>query len=279
MVQLQILEGLTMRQIFNRSNFAIVTGIVLLFAVIILSPKDIYAIEANSPQALAESNNAAIKTSPFCTNLATESAKVKANLTELSSKLSAAWVQQGATKTTDWQQVDQKVSANRAAADAKLIDSLTKLAEKATSDNQKQAITDYAAAVNAALTTRRNDTDNARITFRNAVNNLMASRQETVTAQLNTFIDSVDTAIATAKDVCTSDPTSGVATHKIYQDSLAEARTTFQNNRSGNDKIKTELTILSAARDDNFKTIDAAFKASMTAAKTTLQTTLNNTSI
>ncbi len=266
-----------MRQIFSRSNFTIATGIILLFAVIILSPKNIYAIEVTTTK--QESSTANSKTSPFCTNLATESAKVKANLSELSNKLTAAWTQQSTTKTTDWQKVDQQVSANRAAADTKLTDSLAKLTEKATNDTQKQAITDYADAINAALATRRNDIDTARTTFRSAVDGLLTTRQNTVLTQLNNFQSSVDTAIATATDACTTDPTSGVAVHKAYQDSLATARTTFQSNRLSDDKVKTELPQLTAVRDASFKAIDATFQASMNAAKTALQTALKNTSI
>ncbi len=268
-----------MRQIFSRSNFIIFVGIALLFVTVLFSPKDIYAVEVASPKALAESSNAAAKTSPFCTNLATDSSKLKTNINNLVTKLTASWALQGSDKNAQWQQIDQKVAANRQAADTKLTDSLANLAEKATSDSQKQAITVYSVAVNAALMTRRNDTDTVRSTFRNAVDNLLTTRKDTVSAQLSKFQSAVYTAATTATDSCSADQTNGVSIHKTYQDSLTAARAAFQNDRSGDDKIKSELLKLTNSRNDSFKLIDTTFQASMTAARTALQDSLKNTSI
>ena len=252
-----------MQRIFNILEKSKITAVILSVLTISFYPATIYASNIGDP---VQTKNNSSPTSQFCTNISTEASNVTSKLSALVAKVTQAQTQRNQTLTTQWQQIDQKIAANRQQASTELSSDFSMLEAKATTAAEKQAVQTYETTVNSLITTRIAAHNSAIQTFRAAVQSAISSRQSTVTNQLTTFEDTINTAIATAESSCTSDPSSASTIHQTFQASLQAAQLAFKNGRSSDNTIKTEIQGYAATRDASFKTADSAFMTAQSAA-------------
>ncbi len=261
-----------MRLVFNRSALIMPVTLGVAFISLIILPTNSFAVVEPVRETTAKT------ITPFCLNINKSTTEITGRMTELSNKLTQAWTNQDLQLTTKLQQIDTDVATRREQASVSLKENFTKLEAKATTDNQKMAVTTYKAAVSSAVSTRRAAYDSARQIFRDAVKAVTLTRRDEVSAQLTSFATTVDTAISTAKNTCTGNGKTGNAVHEAYQNSLKTAKNSFQEHRSSDEKIKGQIGALAATRDATFASTNVAFKASLELAKKDLQAAFDNSS-
>lgn len=248
------------------------------FAATLIAGFSLVALPVTTYAAMA-TNAAEQKTSPFCTQLPTKASTITTQVNSLVGKANDAWTQQDQKLASIFQKVDQDVSADRQKADADRQTDFGKLSAKATTDSEKQAVQTYESAVQSAVSTRRAAYDAARHTYRTDLQSAISSRRGVVSGQLSTFQSSVGSALSTAEASCTSTPNEGPTIRTALQASLKSDRETFQNDRKGDDSVRTQQQQLAATRNAAFKAADQTFQTNMNAARQALQQAFGKTSV
>lgn len=254
-----------MQVVFNSRYFKVFAFISVLTALTLFAASsDSFAITSKTKLTRPSS------TSAFCTSLNTKANGVTAKIDSLSENLIQAQNQQSKNKITQYQEVDKKVDANRGLADANRSDNFTKLEARATNDNEKIAVQTYKTAVDVAVSARRLAYDNARKEFRSGIQSSIDNRKSTVSSRVDTYKNSVNTAISNAKASCLTSSTESSTIRTTFQSAMKTAQTTYRNNRSSDDKVKTEADSLATMRNATFESANQAFKDSMSVARKNL---------
>lgn len=258
-------------KVFNKLS---ITSSIIGALCLVLAPVSAYAV--GRPAGVGTAATAASSTSSkpkpgFCNGLTNQANVTNGRIDILNGKAGQAWSQQDQKLAAQFQKVDQKVADARKKADAARAKDLSKLAAKATTNDQKQAVQTYKAAVQDAINTRRAAYDAARQTFRAGVQNAITSRRSTIKAQLATFQDSVSSAFSTAEASCAGSSPNGQAIQQTLRTSLKSARETFQNDRKSDSTIGGQVKQLAATRQAAFQTADKTFQNSLAAARQALQ--------
>jgi hypothetical protein len=257
-----------MRQIYKSVFSYIKKTTVVLAALTMFLPLSVSAL--NSKNVNVNQDVKAPTTSPFCTNLPTETANINSKLSVLIANANQNWSTKNQKWQTIWTNVDQNVANERAKADATRQAEFTKLQAKAKNSSEQQAVTNYIDAVNNAVSIRRQAYDSARQTFRSSVEAAINARQSIVTQQFDTLQNTVNSAVSIAQASCTSDPSSGQSVHSLFQSTLRNAQATFQSDRKSDATIVSQVKSLAATRNNAFTDADQTFKNTITSARQTL---------
>jgi hypothetical protein len=262
-----------MKQVSNIPGKVAASSLIVSIIGLLVAPMGSFAL---SPHAATAASASKSQANSFCTNLANHTDKIATGLSDRSGKVTPAWSKQDQKLTAGWQKTDQTVAADRQKADSDLNADFTKLEAKAKTDNQKQAVQTYEAAVHNAIATRRDAYDAARQAFRTGVQDAVSGRHDTVTAQLDTFQSSVSSAISTAKDSCTANPNDAQVIRQTLRASLKSARTTFQIERKADNTVGSQVKQLVVTRKAAFKAADKAFQDSLSTARQALKQAFGN---
>lgn len=219
------------------------------------------------------------KTTTFCGDLSTKAATISGPVTNLIGKANGAWGQQNQKLSTAFKKVNQNVAADRQKADSQRQVAFSKLATKATTAAQKQAMLTYEASVQTAISVRRNAYDAARQTFRAGLQSVVTARRSTVSDQFAAFQSSVARALSIAEASCAASPNGGPTIRQTLQASLKSARLSVQSDRKNDATVGSQLTQLAATRVAAFKAADQTFQASLTTARQTLQQAFGKKSV
>lgn len=249
------------------------TSSVVASMLLIAAPASVFALSSTP------STTTTPKTSPFCTELPTKATTITNQLNTLSGKLNDAWTKQNQDLTTDWQNVDQKVAADRLKWDAERQTDFTKLMARAKTSSEQQAVQVYENTVLQAVNTRRAAFDSARTTFRQNVQGAVSTRQSTVKSQLTAFEDSVNGALDKAKASCASDPSQGSTIRQTLVSDLKTARETFQNDRKSDVTVTSQVKQYATDRDNAFNAATSVFQTNVQAARQTLQKAFGKTTV
>jgi hypothetical protein len=170
---------------------------------------------------------------------------------------------------------DQKISDDRAKQDTKNAAKLEKLNAKASTDAQKQAVVQFKAALDQAVSVRRSAVDGAISTFRTALDQVITTRKTGVDGALKTFTDSISGILAKAKADCTSgmDPQT---VKSSTQASIKASRDQFKSTIGGLTKINAQVKTFEATRKTSIQQADVQFKASIKQASATLKASLKS---
>ena len=152
----------------------------------------------------------------------------------------------------------------------------TELEAKASTDEQKQAVTTFQNTVEAAVKTRREAIDAAITQFQADVDALVTARQSSVDQSVEKYKNSVQTALSKAQTDCAAG-TDPVTVRVELKSNLDNARTTLQTDRSNIDKVSDSITTAVATRKASFEAAWTTFKVALKAAQDTLKQALNNT--
>lgn len=165
---------------------------------------------------------------------------------------------------------DQKRQDTRAKADARWLELSTKLQEKATTDEQKQAVVQFKLDVQSAVDTRRVAVDGAVSGFRASMDKAIADYKAVIDLAVADFKASVKAATDQAKADCAA----GVASKTVrstFQNSLKAAREEWKRDRESATKLRTSVEPVIAARKAAIQKAHQDFKTAMTAARAKLK--------
>lgn len=165
---------------------------------------------------------------------------------------------------------DERLAEFRQRHDENRSEHFQKLMEKALTDEQKQAVTQFQTDINNAIITRKTTIDKAINDFRQGIDNAISSRKTSVDSLISTYKNSIEEAFNKAKTDCDN----GIATSEIrttLRASLKELRQKFENDRKNLDKINDSMDSLITAKRAIFEKAISDFKTAVQAAKEKLK--------
>jgi hypothetical protein len=176
----------------------------------------------------------------------------------------ANWQEKIGQRDADLTGLRSKWDENRAAQFAKLE-------EKASTDAQKQAVSEFETSVKAAISARRAAIDVAIATFREGVKNLISQRSEDVSSGFTAFSDAVKAAFDKAISDCKGTSPDAASIRTTLRSSIQEARTKFQQDRQNAPKVGGNIQSLIDARRAAVQKAMDNFKAAMETARANLK--------
>lgn len=198
----------------------------------------------------------------FCTTLPTKIDAVVTKLAANKQKVQTAWSNQDTKLTEAASATNAKVADARTKAAAARQKEFAALEAKATTDEQKQAVKTYEAAVQQAVTKRQAAYDAARQAFRDGVKSAITTHRTIETSQVTAFLTSASQAANTAKTEC-ADGSATAATRTTLLQSLKTARQTFVSQRKDDAKVSTQIKALITTRNAAFEQANADFKTAL----------------
>ena len=163
-----------------------------------------------------------------------------------------------------------KLEKSRAIWNSKRDVEFVKLSNKAKTEAQKTAVSNFKQAITDAVTARQSAIDAAISVYKTGLSSIMDSRKTAVEADLTTFKTETDAVLAKAKTDCDS----GIQT-KIIKTSttsgLKDARTKFNSSLKDTAQMKSDLKSLSNIRKTSFVKAQSDFKTISDATRLTLK--------
>jgi chromosome segregation ATPase len=210
-------------------------------------------------------------TDNFCLKILDLSSKVDQMITEKIDKLDSKRSERDQGLGVKRAEIDQKLGENRQKWDSNRAEHYTKLQEKADTDAKKQALLNFISAVDTAIANRRAAVNAAQDTFRNGINQLLASREIKVDQITADYKKAIEDAVTKAKSDC-SDSSKSAAVRQALKDALRAARQEFTSDKQAIDKLGEQVKALTDARKAAFEKAKADFTAAMDKAKAVLKT-------
>lgn len=179
-----------------------------------------------------------------------------------------------------WQQKVAKtnisIDSSREEATNRREEMYTNMLSKATTDEQKAAITKFQQAVEAAVKERHTAVDAAITAFRTAAKQVRDGRKTINDTAVTQFKTAVEAAITQAKTDCAAgkDPKAVLDT---LRSSLKTAQETFRSTRKSDENVGQQMKKLVEIRQAAFRKALETFKAKLEAARAELKATLKPT--
>jgi hypothetical protein len=214
--------------------------------------------------------------SPFCTNLSTNTAKITARLTDLRTKaVTAANARDKAIadRQTAW---DQKIQDVHSKWDQKRTDNLDQLLAKAKDSAQRGAVQEYQRTITAAIQTRRDANDNIRIAYRDTVTQSLSENRTNLATDTDAFAQKLTAAKTAAEASCKATPAQGPAIRKTMTTALSDARKQFKSDRQDRVSAKFAISELVTTRNQAIKANDDAYIKTARTARDKLRTDTKN---
>ncbi len=162
------------------------------------------------------------------------------------------------------------IEKRRAERDELRNDYYEKLEAKASSDAQKEAVENFQAAIEAAVTERRAAIDTAVEIFRQAVEEAISERKSSVTNLVSELESTEKAAAEKAKSACEEGADSKEVL-QVFRSDLQAARDNFKNNRNEIEKVGDAVKILSETKNQSIKEAIESFESAVEIAKEDLK--------
>lgn len=209
-------------------------------------------------------------TANFCTRFSSLSANADLRLAEWQKKLDAKRDEQAANIEERRVEREQKLANIRSDWDSRRDARYDKLMGKAATDEQKQALANFKAAVETAVAARKAAIDAAISVYRAGMDKVIADRKAGMDAALVAYKN----AVQAAKDKAAADCGASVAPATVrasFTSAVQAAKDKFKADRAAVVKVSDAVKALNTARKAAFDKAVADFKAVVEAAKVTLK--------
>jgi galactitol-specific phosphotransferase system IIB component len=211
----------------------------------------------------------------FCNTINNASSKLMERLTERESKIQDI-INQRVGQELKRQERDVKLEQLRLQWNSKREEYYVKLEEKAADDYQKQAVTDFKKAVEAAINARRAAIDAAIDNYREAIDDAVNSKRSKAQSLIEGYRNQVSIALEQMQTACNSGDGSAVTIRTNLKNALQNAKNEFIADKKDIDKIKDEIQ----AAQQEFKIAKekaiADFKTAMEKAKSDLKAAMES---
>lgn len=221
---------------------------------VVFARSDAVANTAKSTQ-LSEAN--------FCAQLSTISTRLNSQVDKKIDNIGTIQDSKTARLTQVFDERNSKLAQSRAKWDENRNQHYQKLYDNAKNDDQKKAIDQFRATVEAAVVKRRTVIDQSISTYRDNIAGSLSSRQGSLEGVINGYKSDLSAAQARAQSSCSSGTSSSVV-RQTFRSDLQTARTNLQNGKQGIEKIGTEISEATKVRQ-------AAIDQAVNTFKTTLQ--------
>lgn len=211
----------------------------------------------------------------FCSNLDNYLTSNEKKLSERDADRDSKLAKNDANIANKRAENDKRVSDALSEALARQDYRFTNIMAKATTDIQKQAITDFQTAIKSAVSTRQTAIGTARNTYRIGVDKVVADRKVKIDLALSTMKTSIETAVAKAKTDCAGGVSSATVKSTL-QTTTKSSREAFKLSLKNAGGINDSIKILNEARKKAFDDAQNKYKADIESAKTTLKTKLGS---
>lgn len=168
------------------------------------------------------------------------------------------------------EQRDEKLSDVREKHDDNRDSRYDRLTAKAVTDAQKQAVADFRASMESAVSARRAAVDAARTAYWNGVNQLVDSRQGSLTQLVDTYAAALESALATAKSECAGGVAPATA-REHFGTALRTANTAFVEGRKAIERFGPQVKALAETRNQAVKKAMTDFRTAAEAARAKLK--------
>lgn len=174
------------------------------------------------------------------------------------------------TKRSDW---DKKRAEERMEADAKRQEHYDALMAVATTDVQKEAVTEFKNSVENAVSVRRAAQDVAREEYRKGIDTALTDKRNSISGASTRLKDDIDAAIAKATLSCENGtPLDDVM--KTLKADLEAARAAFKTDTKDDESISDTIKSLADTRKSAIEKAKTDFQKSLEDARDTLKSAL-----
>jgi len=164
-------------------------------------------------------------------------------------------------------EIDNRLTTLRNTRDEAWEKHFSKLEEKAESDVQKKAVSDFKSSVKKAIEARRAAINAAMTTFRNGVKNLIATRKNGLAKAVESYQAAQKAAFEKAKTDCVNGVDPKTVRTNLHA-SLKTARDKFNTEKQAVEKVGTSMDALIKAKKEAMEKAKADFHAAMEKART-----------
>jgi len=243
--------------------------VAVFLATAVLVPNISYAVAAirtNIPVKATTTQN-------FCTNVTSYAARITEALTKNKANLENRQEKNKENFQERYAKRSQTLTQARVLGDADREEIYTKLMAKATTDAQKQAVQQFKATVETAVTARRSAVDVAVKAYWDALDASLNGRQSSVDSAKQTFTNAINTAVAAAQSACAGG-TDPATVRTQFNATVKAAKTQFSTDRKAIDKYGPQVKAIVTTRNAEVKKAFDAFRATMEQARTALKASL-----
>jgi len=209
----------------------------------------------------------------FCSRLTTLDIYLDNLITQRISLVNTARNDRSNKLTSQFAALDVERSANRTKWDSDRDTQYEKMYEKATTNIQKQAIDQFKATIEDAVTKRRADVDSAASTYRNSIKTSMTLKQSGVDGAIDTYKSTVLTAETNAQASCSAGVGPGIV-REVFLTELQTARTSLKTGENGTNNLDNKITTHSVSYQKTVEIASAEFNATLIQARDTLKLAL-----
>lgn len=203
----------------------------------------------------------------FCANMVERTAERQNDFTERQNDFTARKTERLEERKVSRAENDEELASKRTAASERRAKMYQNLMNKATTDEQKEAVETFKTTVEKAVKEREAAIDAAKLAFRNGIDAARTSRKTDGTDALAAFKATMQSALSEAKSDCEAGQDQGTVRSE-YLATLAEARKTLQEARKENgigdtvsELAKTRAAAVKEALTTYKNTLEAAFQA------------------
>lgn len=232
----------------------------------------VFAVFAVPSESLAQSSGASSVPSPysagtvpvgqFCQRVETLDTNMQKRLDDRLARVVQRRTDQLNKLQAKIEERDQNIAAKREEADAKRAELIAKLEAQAVTQEQKQAVATFKAAIEAAVTARRAAVNAAGKTFRDGVKQALNTRFDTTKSLAQAMRADVDAEYEKAKTECANGTEPKTARQTLI-DNLKTLRAKYIEDLKAVDKVITQLETLKKTRNEAVKKAVDEFKATV----------------
>jgi hypothetical protein len=210
-------------------------------------------------------------TQAFCTKVSEYSLKVEQKIIDREAGLEQKREQINNRFRERWEKQDSDLDTKRDKWDDNREDQYSRLRERATTEEQKQAVEAFKNSIQVAISARRSAVDAALSVYRQGIEQAFTSRKSSVDAALDVFRNSIKTAFNQAQTDCAG----GTDFKTIRQDlkaGLKTAREKFVSDKQAIEKTGPSVSGLVTAKNQAIQKAFQDFKTATEQARTALKT-------
>ncbi len=197
-----------------------------------------------------------------CMRITAYSSELVTRVTDRATSLDSTFKQNKALLEADTAALNKALKESRGEYDKNRTEQIAKLAARATTTAQIDAVLAFKNAVDKAVAARRNSVDGAVKIFREGLNTVLDARAAAISQSAAEFKAAVDLASAKAKKDCASGVDSK-AVRANFNTDLQTAQETFASHRKAIDQIDVKVRSLINARQVALDTAYADFAAAV----------------
>lgn len=224
-----------------------------------------------APSVAVEAQSARQREAIFCAQLGERQRTILDGLTNRLNSYVAAFEKQTSDQVLRRQQLDERLMALRIQADEKRASSYVLMENNQVGEEEKSVARTYAEKVTSAVQTRRAAFDQARISFQQTIDSLLAERDQAMREAMSTFQQAVNAALSKAAGQCSTSRADISEARRQLVAALKQARLNYNDSLQARQDYRSSVRDAAAIRNAAFKVATESFQLTMQQLRTEYQ--------